>query len=1263
MSDRERADRVGRVGRGTRRTTVPIEHDVRIVDPGEIVVGGVGRRPRRPHVLLIRPDDLLILNLSWVGMSLRKSGGKADLVRLPGKSFLIVEFPPQHLLEEAYFQEKAANALEATQNPSHPTAPLASEDAGENPLAPPIPAVIANPSRLVFSVPAGFGAIPFTIEGFLEAMTRLPLAVTPNALPNQRPFFLPTVSADALTAIASAFPNSTLFERIVHAARLRTAARGTNPFVGEAVAHLSEILDAHVAVESASRLRGTLEVAEANPILSAGLSDVIVGLRRVRPRPAPPGDLHTAIESPYRLIISPSSLGAWAHASGTIEHNNRVELWHTRLGVRAEDGEGRPIVDERTAWQRIVRAIWARGANQDPANWPAAYAQTTPPVTGVIPFRPSLDDYDRHNIVHLSSNWGITSQQGRYRPDVVDVERLMLTSMGSWMRTAGRWDPPPVLSVEEWIHRATFGRDHFVRVVYRGYLMPFGHRASLIKVTERKFHPDKPGNPAYLRQRMYIVVKEPEKTFGSLSWKYDSGRSAVRGMPFRSVRILNLQTPDLSDPAQNDVDGQAKAFWPHVAGSPFLFKIEATDLEGNVTHFAMPMLWYDQTRQVNQAPFQTIVTGYNQANEIAGIANRVSMGGQRIAFASSKSADDTIFETAAATFEVRIPDGTFNSLPDSQPRFHPIIAGTEVVIPAVRQLAGNPDPASVTYADAYLLHDLGTASNQGELLFWSAPSAPTVSVSFSSQGDRSGGLATPNLKITGISRLTGPVSGTDQTKLAAGTFNPADFFAGLNAKLFGVIDLGDVLEELPFFDDLAKIPGFVSKQLNQVEALLDDLEQLRQAISDLGAAAAGVEVAAEALAIAIATRLQGQPEDVASAITNLSAQLAGFEAALDGLGLAPLLVKRIKSLVSRIRSALGAVATLVSLIESLLSGIELPRALRTRFEWSPDLGPWPNAAEPIFDPHRPLMLAVEAAASIDTGTAELSVLASLEDFDLRLINPAEFLVLHFERLEFRLTAGEKPEIDVVLDDIEFVGVLSFVEVLKDLIPLDGFSDPPSVDVDASGITASYTLGLPNVSVGVFALENMSIGAGFTIPFIGDPLSVWFAFCEKENPALVSVSLFAGGFFFKVTLDPSGVKILEAAIEFGANVSMNFGVASGGVSVMAGIYFKLENDEATLAGYFRVRGHVRALGIVGVSIELYLELSYEFSSGKAVGRASLSISIELFLFEATITISCEKKFAGSGADPTFAQTFAPYELTSGDPTTLVDPWEEYCAAYA
>ena len=68
------------------------------------------------------------------------------------------------------------------------------------------------------------------------------------------------------------------------------------------------------------------------------------------------------------------------------------------------------------------------------------------------------------------------------------------------------------LDLIEWDHLATQGRDHYVKIVYEGYLYPPGHRATLVKVTERKVlapHGDA-GNPAdspvaYLRQRMYIV--------------------------------------------------------------------------------------------------------------------------------------------------------------------------------------------------------------------------------------------------------------------------------------------------------------------------------------------------------------------------------------------------------------------------------------------------------------------------------------------------------------------------------------------------------------------------------------------------------------------------------------------------------------------------------------------------------------------------------------------------------------------------------------
>ena len=43
------------------------------------------------------------------------------------------------------------------------------------------------------------------------------------------------------------------------------------------------------------------------------------------------------------------------------------------------------------------------------------------------------------------------------------------------------------LDLSEWVHVAAQGRDHYVRIVYEGELRAFGHRAALVKVTERKF--------------------------------------------------------------------------------------------------------------------------------------------------------------------------------------------------------------------------------------------------------------------------------------------------------------------------------------------------------------------------------------------------------------------------------------------------------------------------------------------------------------------------------------------------------------------------------------------------------------------------------------------------------------------------------------------------------------------------------------------------------------------------------------------------------
>ena len=58
---------------------------------------------------------------------------------------------------------------------------------------------------------------------------------------------------------------------------------------------------------------------------------------------------------------------------------------------------------------------------------------------------------------------------------------------------------------------------------------------------------------------------------------------------------------------------------------------------------------------------------------------------------------------------------------------------------------------------------------------------------------------------------------------------------------------------------------------------------------------------------------------------------------------------------------------------------------------------------------------------------------------------------------------------------------------------------------------------------------------------------------------------------------------------------------------------------------------------------------------------LTIEISVLFFTGSVTITCERKFAGSNGDSSFADLMAPYQ----DPIkrTLVDPWALYCGAFA
>lgn len=1377
----------------------------------------------RPGQAVVRAEDLLALRFEFRNLAVEP--GPPPVLRHAGSgaAFIVVHFPPQAVTEETFFETRPAGTQNpessaATKNPHPQTKPKPDGPAGGDPLRPPpIRARIAGESRLAFRVPAGFQA-PYTLAGVLEACRTLPLAVANNAGPRarvRRPIKVGTLFQVATLKTLKPWQRTALA-----VTTLRTLRLAATPEQAPTLA-----------------MRQSGASAALRPV-PGGLLGRVPGLSVVR-RPGPPGATTTAVEFPWRLILSPHGEARWHHASGpqTAPETGHTELWHTRLAV--PDETGRAIESGNPDPDRTLRAIWAltgEGSGKEMVQtWPQP-ADLPDPNTS--PFRMPLDDFDRFQITHLSSNF---TGPG-YVPEPVEADALMLSALGGWLDSRGAWEPPG-LSVEEWVHRASMARDHYVKVVYRGFLFPFGHRVSLVKVSERKFHSgardddgnptieQAPGNAAYLRQRLFIVTRERERAFDepALQAARNTAGTVVYGrqFPFPTVRLVTQVTPNLDRPdtLPSSVDGLGqRMFWPHVDGQPFRFQWVATDLDGNRIGFDLPMIFVDNTLACPRtwdAGDDKLKPAWGVAEPMAAKARDAYAAGgdrrvaslrrQKVALAPSLKPGDTAVDVETMTFggEAEAGNQTLRTASNDlqRPVWFPKVAETQARIGAVSHLTGSDKGNRLVWNAHYL--QKGYGQNVGEV--FADIAGGEGKLDFSAQGDRSGGFVQPNLKPVALSRLSGPVTGNAADHIAGAVPKGAGFpSASLSdlplPLLFGCIPLAEVIAAVAnIADNPERVPKFVSEAATALETFVTALARLHGLVTTLASDPAQIgQAALSAFSATLADQIaqgaayaaaQMQPVEAAVAALQAAMQdVAAKLAAFDGLDVnAPALPAALAALPGSAATARARVADLKAAANASVGGVSLPSGLRqsilsaakklddllaaletlpplvtagralfdaldavvgdpsalgdllqdgptltarlqavadaagdlrtalagadildgaprksvldalgaveevlgsgvlaqivefltgdeftVRFDWRPEISSWwfpgvnPATDDPIFranDRHG-FIVAVEAKVKRNgSSSPKIGVVCGLRHFDLVLIAPASFMELNFEKIEFSIDSGAKPNVDVLLTDIKFVGPLSFVETLRDLIPLDGFSDPPYLDITPQGIDAGFDIALPSITCGVLNIANISLGAGFTVPFIGQPVSVRFNFCTREQPFSLTVWMFGGGGFFGVTVDPHGVQILEASFEFGASISIDLGVASGGVHVMAGIYFRMEQDAASLTGYFRLGGHVDVLGLITASLELYLELRYEFQTGKCVGKAQLTIEITVFVFSGSVTITCERKFAGANGDPSLRQMLGHRpDLPLDQELALIDgdtdyAWRDYCEAFA
>jgi hypothetical protein len=328
-----------------------------------------------------------------------------------------------------------------------------------------------------------------------------------------------------------------------------------------------------------------------------------------------------------------------------------------------------------------------------------------------------------------------------------------------------------------------------------------------------------------------------------------------------------------------------------------------------------------------------------------------------------------------------------------------------------------------------------------------------------------------------------------------------------------------------------------------------------------------------------------------------------------------------------------------------------PTALEVTLDWSPDV-----SADSLgfFLPDNSsgsLKISVDIKAPFaDPSNVTYDISGSLSNFALQLFgNAAPFIKVHFTSLTFKFSTGAKIDVQPKIDTVTFEGPLQFIQDFEQLLASLG---GPSIDIEPSGITVSYSLPLPDVGVGVFDLQNLSLGASLSIPFDGTPVRVRFDLCTRDNPFILTISLFGGGGFFGLAIGADGIEILEVSLEFGAATSVDLGVASGSVSIMAGIYFSLQTTPSNLiqlTGFLKADGSLEVLGIITLSVEFYLGFTY-LNPGKATGTASVTLTVKVLFFSATVSATMTKTIGGSG-DPTFGEA-----LTQND-------WDTYCSAFA
>ncbi|HKE97700.1 MAG TPA: hypothetical protein VKG45_02040 [Actinomycetes bacterium] len=643
---------------------------------------------------------------------------------------------------------------------------------------PPQPeAIFTDPSHVAFLVPADAAPIPLSVSGILAALPGLALVTTPAA---------GTVGELDPSPAGGGGNAAALVRDAIESARrggADAAARAAASRVGDGAPGPG---GAELLAERARRagaLQAAASPAPAQRVIAGGAGPAT-------PATAAPdaADLAgtgqaalpwTEVRLPSRLHLAiPGNATRMAHAAAPVEHEGRTELWHTRLARRTKDG-------------RLLEA-------PTPLK-PLPFTEPNP--TGMPPSWLSLVDENKINSPLNAISRKQIVDQSVSPASSPSADRLWLSPLGAWLEIEGDWPGKPLRS---WTHSTVMGRDQAMRTAQTGQLWPFGFKAYQETTTQRILEEGPGGRvTAALHTRTVIKLRGPRVR------EFAGGTASGRQWPWASVEILTGVTPP------GDV-GAGTARVLSVDGRAFRYKVRVRDRAGGTATFDLPMAFVP-----DGIPPDQIASAWKAASDqLGGDLATLRLRGQAIAVAPPGQAQPGLAAAGAST-----PDAT--TVIAKQAVMRLAVVGGQV-LPEVESFTGTlpaltrfaPQAAQdlqLQFAEAYRDHGFDKLENAGEALLTMPAQVLDVA------RELSGGIASPRLAATIMSRLLGPVGGS-AGDLASGKLKVRDWISQQlgPVKLFGLIDLAGLLpaeldlQQPDVLGDLRKVPRVLTQTMDGI---------------------------------------------------------------------------------------------------------------------------------------------------------------------------------------------------------------------------------------------------------------------------------------------------------------------------------------------------------------------------------------------------------------------------------------------------------------